>query len=197
MFRALEAVGVLAPIGGIVLMIMYRQRARTGVTWGIAGAVVALAASIVGFLGPRLSLFSGGGASGEAFLGTMRAWALLRVALLAVSVILVVIGAFAGRQGGRTPVAWLSTGLALVAVGSALTFVHVGLGTNNEDLSEILGLLVETAQFALLGLGVLLLCLAVVSGRPTADGRREPAAAVANAAIKAKQFYDRAHVNRR
>ncbi|WGW10625.1 hypothetical protein LWF01_10795 [Saxibacter everestensis] len=197
MFRILEAVGMLAPIGGIVVMVMYWRRAKSSLAWGVAGAVVALIASAVGFLGPRLSLLGGGGTSGEALLGNMQSWALLRVALLALSVILLVIGTCAGRKGARTPLGWLMTGIPLVAVGLALSFIHVDLGASNEGLSEILGLLLETAQFALLGLGVLLLCLAVVSGRSTADGRREPVTAVVGIAMKAKQFYDRAHDRRR
>ncbi|KXO91303.1 hypothetical protein [Tsukamurella pseudospumae] len=197
MFRILEVVGMLAPVAGIVIMVIYRRRATAGVVWGVAGAIVALIASVVGFLGPRLSLLGGGTDSGDALLDNLHSWALLRVALLLVSVILLVIGAFSGRDGTRTPVGWLAGGIPLVLVGFALTFVHVDFGADSEGASEIVGLLVETAQFALLGLGVLLLCLAVVSGRSTSDGRREPAQMVVGAAMQAKQFYDRAHARRR
>lgn len=197
MFRILEVVGMLAPVAGIVVMCVYRRRAATGVAWGVVGAVAALVASAVGFLGPRLSLLGGGMDSGDALLGNMRSWALLRVGLLLLSVVLLVVGAFSGRGGDRTPVVWLAAGIPLVIVGFALTFVHVRFGGDHEGLSEIVGLLVETAQFALLGLGVLLLCLAVVSGRSAEDGRREPAQMVIGAAMQAKQFYDRVHARRR
>lgn len=197
MFRFLEAVGILAPIGGIVVMVMYRRRATAGVAWGTAGAVLSLIASLLGLLGPRVSLLGGGGTSGEAFLGNMHMWALLRLALLALSVALLVVGAYVGRRGSRKPVVWLATGIPLVLVGFALSFIHVELGGDSAGLSEILGLLVEIVQFAMLGLGVIALSLAVVSDRSNEDGRREPAAVVVGAAMNAKRFYDRIHDRRR
>ncbi|TCP52016.1 hypothetical protein EV191_106180 [Tamaricihabitans halophyticus] len=197
MFRVLEIIGVLAPIVGIVVLLIYRRRAMTGVVWGIAGALMAAIASLVGFAGPRLSLFSGGTSSGEQLLRNMESWAMIRLGLLVISVGLLVVGALSGRRGEPAPTGWLALGIPLAIVGSALAFVHFDFGPDSEGATEIVGILVEIAEFALLGLGVLVLCVAVVSGRGQQDGRTEPGTALVNTAMRAKRLYDQYHARDR
>jgi len=134
-----------------------------------------------------------GTSSGRPLVDALHAWALVRTALLFVSVGLLTIGTFRARHGHRTPTGWLIAGLSLATLGFTLSFIHVNLGADGKDASEVVSLLIETVQFALVGAGVLLLCLGVVSGRPAADGRREPSRALLDGAIQIKQFYDRTH----
>jgi hypothetical protein len=54
-FRLLEFAGLLAPVGAVVLLVLYRRRARLGAVWGIIGCGVALLGSVAGVLAPRLA----------------------------------------------------------------------------------------------------------------------------------------------
>lgn len=55
-----------------------------------------------------------------------------------------------------------------------MQFVVVDLGSQHQRLTAILGVALEIAQAALLGLGFLVLCIAAVAYREGRDGRQEP-----------------------
>lgn len=82
-----------------------------------------------------------GTSSGRPLVDALHAWALVRTALLFVSVGLLTIGTFRARHGHRTPTGWLIAGLSLATLGFALSFIHVNLGADGEDASEVVSVL--------------------------------------------------------
>jgi hypothetical protein len=184
-------------VGAVVLLVLYRRRARLGAVWGIIGCGVALLGSVAGVLAPRLA---GVGAllGGEA-MDRLEWISFLRFVLLALACVLLVIGALVGRgdpassgSPRRIPgvvIALMVSGVVVMVLGAATAFVDVDLGAEHEGLTMVARLVVETVRFALLGLGVLILGLAVVSGRERADGHEEPGAVLGRLASQGYRRY--------
>lgn len=209
MFRILELVGLLAPVAGIVLLVVYRRGAAVGARVGIVGCVVALLASGIGIADTRLAVV---GSLGEASFGEqLSGWTVGRFVLLALAVALLLLGASAGRRrtahnstrdvgsagptASRTVTTLMITGVALAAIGIVVQFVPIDLGVDHERLTKIIGLLMETVEFALLGAGVFALCLAIVTDRPRSDSLPDPGDWLKRSALGAhrlyRQFYER------
>lgn len=194
MLRVLEVVGLLAPLVGVVALVMYRRRLGVALGWGIAGCLCALAGSAVSLIGPRVALLSavtGDGGMAD-LLERLGGWVLARFALLLASVVLLLIASVSGSRRRGLPVEWLLPGLLLVGLGVAMHFVHPDVSPEHQRLGVIIDLLLEAVQFGLLGLGILGLCGAVVARR-TADGDtlREPGELLRAGASGAMRLYAR------
>lgn len=173
MLKLMEIIGMLAPVAGIVVLFWYRRRAPRAVLLGILGALFAAAGSVVAFIGGRVAYFGGGGLAG--IFERVEHWALVRLVLLLAGVTLLSIVAFIGpHEGRRTRGALVAVGVAAAAIGTALGAVTVDIHAEHEFVNFLIPMLVETAQFALLGAGVFILSVAVVSRRPSGDGRKDP-----------------------
>lgn len=169
----MEIVGMLAPVAGIVVLFWYRRRAPRAVLVGILGALFAAAGSVVGFIGGRAAYFGGGGLEG--IFERVEQWSLIRLVLLLAGVMLLSIAAFIGpREGRSTRGALVAVGVVAAAIGTALGAVTVEIHAEHEFVNFLIPMLVETAQFALLGAGVFILSTAVVSRRPSDDGGKDP-----------------------
>lgn len=175
MLRVVEIIGLLAPIGGAVLLFLYRKRSRIAYAWGIIACLLGVAASGIGLFGLRLSILGAietdAGVTGV--VQRMDSWTLLRFALLVLATGLLVIAASVDRHKTR-PVRWMLSGIALTILGVGVQFVVVDLGSQHQRLTAIVGVALEIAQAALLGLGFLVLCIAAVAYREGRDGRQEP-----------------------
>lgn len=200
MFRLIELIGLLAPFAGIALLIHYRRRAAGGAGWGIAGCSVAMIASVVGLGGERLAALGalGGGDFGQ----QVHAWSFIRFVLLVLALVLLVVGSFAGRGEGERlrstgVIALVGCGLVLALLGVLVQLIPVDLGPQHEGLATLLEIALETLEFTLMGLGIVSLCLAVVSGRPRTDGRREPGEVLERSAAQAWRLYRQLHGRRR
>ncbi|MCF2586473.1 hypothetical protein [Brevibacterium sp. UCMA 11752] len=210
MFRILELVGLLAPAAGVVLLVIYRRRATVGAGWGIAGCVVALLASGVGIADTRLAAI--GSLGGATFVEQLHGWTLGRFGLLTLAVALLLIGAAAGRKqtahstshgvgsarptASRTVTMLVITGLALSTIGIVMQFVPIDLGNDHEGLTEIIGLLMETVEFALIGAGVLALSFAIVTDRPRSDSLPDPDDWLKRSALGVHRLYRQFHERR-
>lgn len=186
MGKLIELLGVLAPFAGIAVLVIYRRRAPGAAALGMAGAALAGIGSLAGMLGDRVVYFGGGGAEG--MLERLEGWGLIRLCLvLAGAALLVIAGAIGAQDGRGHRWALIGAALACCAVGFALRFTHLDLG-DHDGLQFLAAMAIETAQFGLLGLGILLLCIAVISRRGD-DGRTEPLALARDAGMKAWQSY--------
>lgn len=200
MFRIVELIGLLAPLAGIVLLVLYRRRAVSGAAWGIAGCSLALLASAIGLSGEGLAAL--GILGGGDFSQQLHAWSLMRFAVLVFALVLLVVGSLSGR-GGRAwsrnggVIALVGCGLGLALLGALVQLLPVDLGPQHEGLTTLLEIVMETIQFALMGVGVLFLCLAVVSGRPRTDDRGEPSELVGRSVAHAWRLYRQLHARRR
>jgi len=204
MIRILELVGLLAPLAGLALLIVYRRTTpRASLVLALSGCALAMLGVLVGFLGRRalpLGSLHGGGFAGMADL--MSQVSLLRLALLGVAAALLAVAALQGRPGrarrsGRaTALPWLAAGAVLLGIGLVVTVPVTGLeheltGRDHEGLALLAGLIGETVEFATLGLGILALTVAVTTGRRSEDagtGRRssrDPAVIVVDTARSA------------
>lgn len=65
----------------------------------------------------------------------------------------------------------------------------IDLGSDHEGLTAMAGVLLETAEFGFLGLGIVLLCIAAATGRSGADGRSDPADLARRAGSTAWRMY--------
>lgn len=189
MLRLLDLVGLLAPLLGAVLLVRYRRRSRAAFALGAVACAAGLAASAIGLLNVRLSVAAAvaAGEGLDAVLERMDGWAVARFALLVVAGGLLVVASIVDRRG-RRPVGWIASGALLLLAGIALHAVAVDLGPDRPRLTTIASMLLEVAQTGLLGLGLLVLCVAAVANRPAVDGRAEPselASRVAGAAWRA------------
>lgn len=190
MFRVLEVVGLLAPLGGGVLLYLYRKRSRRAFTWGTVACVLGIAASGIGFFGTRISITSAfmGSEGIEGVLARLDMWALIRFGLLVAAGVLLVVAALADRQRDR-PVSWIVTGFILMGGGAGMHFVSLDMGSEHERLSAIVGMVIEIAQAGLLGAGFLVLCIAAIAHRPGTDGHREPTELAARLGTGAWRIY--------
>lgn len=175
MLKLFEIVGMLGPIAGIVVLAVHRRRAPRAAAVGILGASFATAASIAGFIGARAAYFGGDGLEGIS--ERVEQWSTVRLALLLIGAALLVaaalVGSGAGRRGRGTIVV---VGVIAVAIGAALRYATVDLHAEHEFLNVLIPMALEAVQFAFLGAGALILSLAVVSLRPTAEDAPEPLA---------------------
>lgn len=191
--KIVELLGLLAPVVGAVVLILYRRRAPGPVAIGLAGCVAAGAASVVGLVGSRAIFFGGGGVEGMAH--RVEDWGLLRLSLVAVGLVLLIVAGCVGPHASRGWVPLLSSGAVAVIASTALRLVPSEI-EGERGLSLLLALGLETVQFGILGLGVLVLCVAVVSSRPVHDERPEPTALAGRFASSAWRSY-RSIVRRR
>lgn len=175
MFRVLEIVGLLAPIGGTILLFLYRKRSRSAFVWGITACVLGIIASGVGFFGTRISVASAfrADAGVEGVIERLDSWTLIRFCLLLVASVLLVVAALVDRRSAK-PVAWLFAGLFLMSAGAGMHFISADLGGAHERLTVIVGMLIEIAQIGLLAGGFLVLCIAAIAYREGSDGRQDP-----------------------
>ncbi|WP_145997427.1 MULTISPECIES: hypothetical protein [unclassified Brevibacterium] len=210
-FRILELVGLLAPAAGIVLLVIYRRGAAGGAWVGIVGCLLALLASGIGIADTRLAAV---GSLGEASFGEqLTGWTVGRFVLLTLAVALLLTGASAGRRrtvrtspgsaaapagptANRTVTALMITGVALSLIGIVVQFVPIDLGVDHERLTTIIGLLMETVEFALLGGGVFALCLAIVTDRPLSGSLPDPGDWLKRSAVGAHRLYRQFHERR-
>lgn len=195
MLKLMEIVGMLAPVAGIVVLFWYRRRAPRAVVLGILGALFAVAASAVEFIGGRAAYFGGGGL--EDIYERVEQWSLLRLALLLAGVVLLTIAALVGAaEGRRTRGALVAVGVTAAAIGTALGAVTVDIHAEHEFVNFLIPMVVEAAQFALLGAGVFVLSIAVVSRRPSDDGRKDPLTQARRAATTLWDSYRRTRTRR-
>ena len=191
MLRIIELLGLLAPIVAGALLLRYRRRSRAAFAWGITGCVLAAVASGVGLVGTRASLAttlgSGGGMNGV--LDQMGAWAWLRFLFLVAAVAVLVIAALVDRPDGHRPTGWILGGVVLAVLAVAVRAVEVP-ATDREWLGIMIELLMEAVEAALLGLGVLLLAVAAVANRASADSRPEPTELARRAGMTAWRLYN-------
>lgn len=175
LFRVLEIVGLLAPIGGTILLLLYRKRSPSAFAWGITACVLGIIASGIGFFGTRISVASAyiADAGIEGVSERLDSWTLIRFCLLVVASVLLVVAALVDR-GSAKPVAWLVSGLFLMSAGAGMHFISTDLGSEHERLTVIVGMLIEIAQVGLLGGGFLVLCIAAIAHREGNDGRQDP-----------------------
>ncbi|WP_433585161.1 hypothetical protein [Microbacterium hydrocarbonoxydans] len=187
MGKLIGMLAALAPFAGIAIMVAYRRRAPGPVALGIVGAALAGAGSLATLFGERAALFGGGGMHG--MIERLEGWGLVRVCLVLAGVILLVVAGALGRAQGRS-FRWSLIAAALTAAvaGTATGFVHPDLGEDHPGLEIVVTMALEGVQFALLGLGILLLCIAVVSRRGD-DGRAEPLGLARDAGVKAWRAY--------
>lgn len=191
--KVVELLGLLAPVVGAVILILYRRRAPGPVAIGLVGCVAAGAASVVGLVGSRAIFFGGGGVEGMTH--RVEDWGLLRLSLLAIGLVLLIVAGCMGRHVSRGWVPLLAAGAVAVIVSTALRLVPSEI-EGESGLSLLLAMGLETVQFGILGLGVLVLCVAVVSSRPVRDERPEPTALAGRVASSAWRSY-RSIVRRR
>lgn len=177
----MEIVGMLAPIASVVMLIWYRRRAPRAALIGILGAICAASASAVGFIGARAAYFGGGGMEGIA--GRLEHWSIPRFILLLLGIALLTVAAFVGSAEGRRIRGRLAvSGVIAAAIGTVLHYVTIDINADHEFINILIPMIVEAAQFALLGAGVLVLSLAVIARRPTDDARADPLAQAQRAA---------------
>lgn len=187
MGKLIGIAAALAPFAGIAILIVYRKRAPGPVALGTAGAALAGVGSLSTLFGERAALFGGGGMHG--MIERLEGWGLVRLGLmLAGALLLIVAGALGDARGRSFRWSLITVALAASAVGTALRFVHLDLGEDHPGLEVLAAMALEGVQFALLGLGILLLCIAVVSRRGD-DGRAEPLGLVRDAGTTAWRAY--------
>lgn len=191
MFRVLEIVGLLAPIGGAILLLLYRRRSQSAFGWGITACVLGIAASAIGFFGTRISILSAfkGDEGVEGVIERLGAWTLIRFCLLLVAGVLLVVASLVDRRSVVKPVGWILGGLLLLGTGAAIHFIAVDLGNDHERLTVIVGMLIEIAQVTLLGVGFLVLCIAAIANREGSDGRQDPTQLAARVGTTAWRIY--------
>lgn len=190
MFRVLEIVGLLAPIGGTILLLLYRKRSPSAFAWGITACVLGIIASGIGFFGTRISIVSAfkGNEGVEGVIERLDSWTLIRFCLLLVASVLLVVAALVDRRSAK-PVAWLFAGLFLMSAGVGMHFISADLGGEHERLTVIVGMLIEIAQVGLLGVGFLVLCIAAIAYREGSDGRQDPTQIAARVGKSAWRIY--------
>lgn len=163
MSRVIELVGMLAPFVALVLLFMHRRRAAFPATLGMVGAVVAGLGTVGGFLGSKTIWLSAGAAEGA--VEQLEGWGLIRFCLVAGGLLLLFVAALVGhgRTVPRIPLA--IGGMIAAAIGGAMRFVPFDLGDTEGFVRVMATMAIEAVQFGLLGLGILLVGIAVVSGR--------------------------------
>lgn len=191
MLRVLEVAGLVGPVLGGVVLFVYRDRFRPALMWGTIACVLALASLLLGVFGDRVSI-AGVLVSGR---GIDEAWAsaslvfLVRLVLLLVASGVLVIAALVGRDG-RSPVGWIAAGVVTMAAGVGLHFIEVDFGGEHRGLAAMAEMMVEVVEIGLVGIGFLVLCVAVVAKRPVGDsGRADPAELARDLAARAWRAY--------
>ncbi|UJP09810.1 hypothetical protein L2X99_15725 [Microbacterium sp. KUDC0406] len=162
MSKLIELVGMLAPFAALVLLFLHRRRAAGPAWLGMIGAALAGCGSVAELIGSRVSWI--GVSDMTEGLERLEGASLVRFALVVAGILLLLVAALIG--GGRTvpriPLA--IGGVVAAAVGGAMRFVHLDLGDGG--FARFVAITaVDLAQFGLLGFGVLLLGIAVISGR--------------------------------
>lgn len=162
MSKLIELVGMLAPFAALVLLFLHRRRAPGPAWLGMTGAALAGCGSVAELIGSRASWI--GASDLEEGLERLEGASLVRFALVAGGILLLLVAALIGegRAVPRIPLA--IGGVVAAALGCAMRFVHLDLGDDG-FARFVAATAVDIAQFGLLGLGVLLLGVAVISGR--------------------------------
>ncbi|MFE6996757.1 hypothetical protein ACFVAE_12415 [Microbacterium sp. NPDC057659] len=162
MSKLIELVGMLAPFAALVLLFLHRRRAPGPAWLGMAGAALAGCGSVAELIGSRVSWL---GVSDMAEgIERLESASLVRFALITGGIVLLAIAALVGegRPVPRIPLA--IGGIAAAVLGGAMRFVHLDAGDGG-FAKFVVTTTVDLVQFGLLGLGVLLLGIAVISGR--------------------------------
>src|SRR5690606_1952521 len=107
MLRILELAGLLAPVMGAALLLVYRRRSAKAFVWGLAACVLGLLATAIGVLAPRLSALDAvlADADFDGVLARMDAWTLLQYGVLLVACALLIVAARVDRERG-VPLGW-------------------------------------------------------------------------------------------
>ena len=163
MSKIIELLGMLAPFIGLVLLWRHRRRAPLPAALGMVGAALAGIGSVAAFLGEKTIWFDLSDA--DRTIESLEGWALVRFALVGSGLVLLLLAALLGRGRPvpRYPLA--AGGLVATGLGTAMRFVHLDLEGVHGFLRVAVVMALDTVQFGLLGLGVLLLAVAAVSGR--------------------------------
>ncbi|MFC7375712.1 MULTISPECIES: hypothetical protein [unclassified Brachybacterium] len=169
----IQLVGLAAPIIGAAFLVLFRQRAPGPVTVGLLACAAGIAASIIGLLSEK-SVFLGRDLEGMTH--HLEMWGMVRLTVIALTVVLLMTAAGLGPHVSPTWIPLLLTGGVSSAAGAALRFVPIDLGPEHEGLTFLALMVSEALQFGLIGIGMILMCLAVVASRPAKDGRDEPLA---------------------
>lgn len=183
MIKIVELVGTLAPVVVLVFLFVHRRRAPLPVGIGMTGALLAGAGSLTELISSRVVWFGNGGVEGA--FERLEGWGMLRFALVISGIVLLVIAALTGpgRTMPRIPLA--IGGIIIAAAGCGLRFVHIHL--DDPDHVALVSMAIEIVQFAVLGVAVLMLGLAVVSGRDDGPEPLRQATAIARRAAHAVQ----------
>ncbi len=169
MFKVIGLVGTLAPVVVLVFLFVHRRRAPLPAGLGMIGAALAGVGSLAEFVSSRTVWFGDDGA--EDMVQRIEAWDLLRFGVVVGGLVLLVVAALIGpgRTVPRIPLA--VGGMIVAALGCAMRFVHPDLADADGTVRVLATMAIGTVQYGLLGLGILLVGIAVVSGR---DAGPEP-----------------------
>lgn len=191
MLRIIELLGLLAPIGAVVLLVHYRRRSRAAFGWGIAGCLLAALASGIGVIGHQASVATGlsSGAGVDGVLDQMGTWAWARFLILVLATGLLVVAALVDRPHRNRPMGWILGGLALGVLGVLTRVLDLPI-EGHEGLTVVVEILLEAVEAALLGLAVLALAVAAVANRSGTDSRPEPTDVARRAGMAAWRLYN-------
>jgi len=195
MLRVLSLLGLLSPVLGAVVLMVFRRRAPGPAALGLIACVLALLASGVGLVAERTAFLGG---DLEGMTRHVETTGLVRLLLMGLAVLILLGAAAMGRHVSSTWYAAAGAGLVLCLAGAATPLLSVDLGTEHEGLTLLAAMLVEAVRFALIGAGTLLLCLGVVSSRPAAKGpEEEPLVLAGRSAQRAWRLYQQLGARRR
>lgn len=163
MSRIIELLGLLAPLIVLSILLLNRQRAPFPVAVGVVGATVVATGTLTELVAHRAAWFGGGGMEGA--IDRLEGWGLVRFCLVAIGALLLTAAAFigGGRTAPRVPLA--IGGIASAVLGNAMRFVHLDLDGAGRITRVLTAIALDIVQFGLLGAGLILLGIAVVSGR--------------------------------
>ncbi|MGX1933912.1 hypothetical protein [Microbacterium resistens] len=162
MTKLIELIGLLAPFAAMALLFLHRRRAPGPAGIGMIGAAIAAVGSVADVIGSRTVWF--GGDSGE-MLEQLEWWGMLRLGLVGAGVAILLTAALVGRGRAVPRIPLAVGGLVAAGLGVLVPFAPVGVEDLHGFLRFVVTMGLETLQFGLLGAGILLLALAVVSGR--------------------------------
>lgn len=167
MLRVLELLGLLGPVVGLVLLVLWRKRVSAQpMIVAVVGAVIAVGASGLAVLGERAIWLGGSEGVMERFeTVSLWRWIVLMVAVVALSVAVLI-----GRAAGERPIGWLAMGWLLfllgfganLGTGAAVRGLDQGSEHGLASLAQIVG---DTVQFAAVGLAIVVLCVGVAARR--------------------------------
>ncbi|MGN7978588.1 hypothetical protein ACTJJ4_13510 [Microbacterium sp. 22195] len=169
MSKIIGLVGMLAPLAALAVLIVHRRRAPLPAAIGMAGAALASLGTVAEFLSERAAWLGSDGMEGV--LERLEGWGLLRFGLVAGGLVLLLVAVCVGpgRAVPRFPLAL--GGATAAALGIAMRLMPLDLGDLEGATRFFAVMALDTLQFGLLGAGILLVAIAVVSGR---DAGPEP-----------------------